>query len=82
MSVDTTGPERTELEADGLFAHVNDSIRKLATESQRKETWEFLCECPDLECHALVTLTLREFDERRAASPPLPICVHHHRNGR
>ncbi len=61
------------IDADGLFGHVNDSIRGLAPEGPLDETWQFVCECPDLECHALVTLTLEEFDARRTASPPSPI---------
>lgn len=69
------------MDTDGLFGHVNDSIRGLATEAQAAETWEFFCECPDLACHALVSLTVLEFDERRASVPPLPILVagHGHR---
>jgi hypothetical protein len=61
------------LDADGLFGHVNDSIRGLATDGPDEEMWQFICECPDLDCHALVSLTLREFDARRSASPPSPI---------
>jgi hypothetical protein len=63
------------MDADGLFGHVNDSIRGLAPEDQASETWEFFCECPDLSCHALVSLTVVEFDERRTALPPVPILV-------
>jgi hypothetical protein len=66
------------MDPDGLFGHVNDSIRGLATDDQANETWEFFCECPDLECHALVSLTLVEFDERRASLPPLPILLTGH----
>jgi hypothetical protein len=65
-------------DADGLFGHVNNSIRGLATEAQTAETWEFFCECPDLGCLALVSLTLVEFDERRAALPPVPIVLADH----
>jgi hypothetical protein len=65
------------MDSDGAFRQVNDSIRKLASSSPVTETWEFFCECPDLACHALVTLTLPEFDERRAASPPVPIVAAH-----
>jgi len=61
------------LDANGLFGHVNDSIRGLATEGQLDETWQFMCECPDVTCHAPVSLTLAEFDARRSASPPSPI---------
>jgi hypothetical protein len=66
------------MDHDGLFGHVNDSIRGLATEEQATETWAFFCECPDLMCHELVSLSLVEFDERRAAFPPLPILVAGH----
>lgn len=66
------------MDSDGLFGLVNDSIRRLATEAQTDETWEFFCECPDVACHALVSLTLLEFDERRRALPPVPILVAGH----
>jgi hypothetical protein len=65
------------MERDGLFGHVNDSIRGLATEGL-DETWEFICECSDVECHAMVSVTLLEFDQRRRASPPVPILADHH----
>ncbi|MDX6482159.1 MAG: hypothetical protein QOG85_2669 [Gaiellaceae bacterium] len=66
------------IDEDGLFSHVNDSIRGLAVEAPGEETWQFICECPDLGCNALVTLTLAEFDARRSASRPSPIiCLTH-----
>jgi hypothetical protein len=65
------------MDADGLFGQVNDSIRALASEGQTAEMWEFICECPDVECHTMVSLTLIEFDQRRAASPPRPILAEH-----
>jgi len=69
---------------NGVFTHVNDSIRRLATDGPESQTWEFICECPELTCHTLVSLTLTEFDERRAAMPPLPILALEHgsTNGR
>lgn len=66
------------MDPDGLFGHVNDSIRGLATEGPLTETWEFICECPDVACHTMVSLTLVEFDERRAAAPPVPVLAAHH----
>lgn len=66
------------MERDGLFARVNDSIRKLAGEGYATEAWDFICECPELTCNAAVHLTLDEFDERRAASPPLPVHAAEH----
>ena len=64
------------MEQSELFFHVNDSIRRVASQGPQSETWEFICECADLTCHLLVTLTLLEFDERRAATPPAPILAH------
>jgi len=61
------------METYEAFTRVNDSIRGLATEGPLDETWEFYCECPDVGCHTLISLTLHEFDERRASSPPIPI---------
>ena len=66
------------VDRDGLFGQVNDSIRGLATEASETDMWEFFCECPDLSCHTLVTLSLLEFDERRAALPPVPILAASH----
>ena len=59
------------MDNNGTFVHVNDSIRSLASEGPPTQTWEFVCECPDNECHAMVSLTLLEFDARRAASLPI-----------
>jgi hypothetical protein len=61
------------MENNGVFAHVNDSIRRLAADGPASQTWEFICECSELSCHTLVSLTLTEFDARRAATPRLPI---------
>ena len=67
------------IEAEGLFTHVNDAIRGLATQGPPEETWQFICECPDLQCHELVSQTLDEFDAHRSASPPAPILSLAHR---
>jgi hypothetical protein len=61
------------MEQNRLFVRVNDSIRRLATEGSATQTWGFICECPEVTCNASVNLTLIEFDERRAASPPVPV---------
>jgi len=66
------------IDAGGLFGHVNDSIRDLATDAPSNEKWHFVCECPDLECHAVVSLTLGEFDASRSSSTPTPILSLHH----
>lgn len=61
-----------------LYGRVNDSIRGIASEGPADETWEFMCECSDVECHERVVLTLTEFDERRASTPPVPIVATTH----
>lgn len=63
---------------DRLFVEVNDWIRKLAGGHAATQTWEFVCECPEVTCHSSVSLTLTEFDERRAASPPVPVRAEEH----
>jgi hypothetical protein len=74
MSNAATGTELAgAVEADDLFGHINDAIRSLARDDSLDETWQFICECPDVTCHAFVDLTLKEFDARRSASPPSPI---------
>lgn len=65
------------MDIDGLFGLVNDSIRGLATETPDDERWEFFCECNDVTCHTLVSLTLGEFDARRSSLPPTPIVAAH-----
>jgi hypothetical protein len=66
------------MDSESAFREVNDSIRELAPEGPEPQTMEFFCECTDVECHVLVSLTLNEFDERRAASPEVPILAEHH----
>ncbi len=66
------------MEQSQLFPHVNDSIRRLAVQGPATEIWEFICECPDVQCHLMVGLTLAEFDESRGASPPAAILATEH----
>lgn len=66
------------MEQEVLFAQVNDSIRKLASQGPAAQTWEFICECPDLACHSFVSLTLTEFDDRRSSAVPVLAQAHLH----
>jgi hypothetical protein len=66
------------MEQDRLFVEVNDWIRKLAGVETSSQIWDFVCECPEVTCRSSVTLTLTEFDERRAASPPVPVHAAEH----
>jgi hypothetical protein len=77
MGREIVAESECEMDPDRLFGHVNDSIRRLATEGPLTETWEFICECSDVRCHEMVSLTLLEFDEHRAASPPAPVLAEH-----
>ena len=65
-------------ERAGLYVHVNDSIRELASESPLTQRWEFICECSELGCRVPVSLTPTEFDALRAASPPIPVLAAGH----
>lgn len=62
----------------GAFGEVNDAIRRLAPDGPVTEMWEFFCECHDADCHTMVSLTLREFDDRRTSAPPQPILAARH----
>jgi hypothetical protein len=66
------------VDQEGLFNHVNDLIRKLASQGPPAQTWEFICECPDLRCHSFVSLTLSEFDDRRSTALPVLAPDHPH----
>jgi hypothetical protein len=68
----------TEMDVKQLYGRVNDSIRGIASEGPADETWEFMCECSDVKCREKVVLTLTEFDDRRAATPPGPILAASH----
>jgi hypothetical protein len=65
------------MNAQAAFRQVNDSIRERAPGGLETDTFEFFCECPDIDCHARVSLTLQEFDARRAVTPPLSILAAH-----
>lgn len=65
------------MDSESAFREVNDSIRELAPEGPEPLTMELVCECSDVDCHVMVSLTLREFDGRRAASPPVPVLADH-----
>jgi hypothetical protein len=66
------------VQQNGFFTSVNDSIRKLANGAETTQVWDFVCECPNPTCHSPVSLTLIEFDERRAASPAVPVLAREH----
>jgi hypothetical protein len=68
------------MEQDRLFVEVNDRIRKLADGCSTNQIWDFVCECPAVTCRSSVSLTLMEFDERRAASPPVPVHAAEHQD--
>jgi hypothetical protein len=49
---------------------VNDRVYEISV--VRPTVWaDFMCECPDDGCNAYVSLTLREFEELRAAGQPV-----------
>ena len=66
------------MQEPGYFTLVNDAIRKLASDAETTQAWDFICECPNPTCHSSVSLTLIQFDKRRAASPPVPVFAAEH----
>ena len=61
-----------------ILREVNASIRELAGRASGIDAWQFLCECDDISCLELVSLTLLEYDERRNATTFAPILALHH----
>jgi hypothetical protein len=76
-----TQPSRTsDLASSVGIRAVNDSIRDFAMRSATDDDrWDFVCECDDPACGALVTLSLQEYDACRAAAPPEPVLADHGR---
>jgi hypothetical protein len=59
-----------------VFREVNKRIRELAGRRGGTDSWEFICECDDLQCTELVVMTLVEYDARRNGASS-PILAHH-----
>jgi hypothetical protein len=66
------------MEQNGLFAQVNDSIRTLASQVRPLRAGSSSASGPEITCHALVSLTLTEFDAHRPSSPPMPVLATEH----
>ena len=58
-----------------VFREVNKRIRELAGRRGGADSWEFICECSDLQCTELVVMTLVEYDARRNGAS-VPILAH------
>jgi hypothetical protein len=59
-----------------MFREVNDRIREAAGRAGGVDAWEFICECDDLDCVQTVSLTIDDYDARRAR-PVSRIVVDH-----
>jgi hypothetical protein len=60
------------------LGEVNRNIRELAArvDPQNDSSWEFVCECGDEGCTALVGLRLTQYDELKGAGRALLACGH------
>jgi hypothetical protein len=59
-----------------MFCEVNTRIREAAGRSGGEDPWDFICECDDLDCVETVSLSLDDYDTRRA-KPASRIVVDH-----
>jgi hypothetical protein len=78
LATANSNPNHSGRASKGTLRQVNDTIRELAGRTASDETWEFICECDDLACLTLVSLTLVEFDSRRDHGAGQPILADHH----
>jgi hypothetical protein len=59
-----------------MFREVNARIREAAGRAGGEDPWDFICECDDLDCVGIVTLSIDDYDARRA-TPASRIVVDH-----
>jgi len=59
-----------------MFREVNSRIREAAGRAGGEDPWDFICECDDLDCVETVSLTIDDYDARRAG-PASSIVVDH-----
>jgi hypothetical protein len=67
---------RKRSQVSRMFREVNDRIREAAGRVGGHDQWDFICECDDLDCVEMVSLTLDDYDLRRA-TPASRIVVDH-----
>lgn len=49
-----------------LFRSVNENIQKAATSGWADEHFEFFCECSNVDCSLLLSMTVSEYEQVRA----------------
>ena len=57
---------RSRVQVSRMFREVNDRIREAAGRVGGDDRWDFICECDDLDCAEMVTLSIDDYDARRA----------------
>lgn len=60
-------------------AHVHEAARRFEGVEPGPDRWEFRCECSDTACRETVTMTLEEYEARRASGQPLTAPGHRRR---
>jgi hypothetical protein len=71
---ETGARERSQVSR--MFREVNDRIREAAGRVGGDDQWDFICECDDLDCVEMVSLTLDDFDSRRVRSASRIVADH------
>jgi hypothetical protein len=67
---DEQEPDDTDLLSE-VNAHVHEVARRFEGVDPGPERWKFTCECGAPDCREAVSLTLAEYEARRAAGRPV-----------
>jgi hypothetical protein len=71
--------ERRLAENENVFRRVNERVEDCA--AMAEERAEFVCECSELDCHERLLLTLRVYEDVRAAPNRFVVRAGHERLG-
>ena len=70
------GVQRAGSRVSQMFREVNTRIREAAGLAGGEDAWEFICECDDLKCVQTVSLTIVDYDARRAGPGSRIVTAH------
>lgn len=55
-------PQRRAARTEALFRETNEAIERGLWPGDQRDTVRFRCECSQLDCHTIVSLTLAEYE--------------------
>jgi len=70
-------PQERAARTEALFRETNEAIERGVWPGDRRETVRFRCECSQMECHTIITLTLAEYEYVRDHPRRFVIAVGH-----